>query len=136
MNNALAKIQKHHITGITKHHIIKEYNTWFINQEWFSKNPRNPWRLDVEKNQKDEDAILKDVVSLCLHTEICKQLGLSVVDIMKMDLATYELIRDMVIKEAERKHKQTEQLAKETQDKQKKLLGEVNGAGTKQRSDV
>lgn len=53
---------------------------------------------------------------------------------MKMDLATYELIRDMVIKEAERKHRQTEQLAKETQEKQKKILGDTNGSDTKQRN--
>lgn len=70
----------------------------------------------------DDEDVAKDVMELCLHTEICKQFGLSFNEIMELDYATYSEIRSMVLKEAERKHQVVEKTEKDLQSKQDKLL--------------
>ena len=65
--------------------------------------------------------------SICACKLIVKQLGLSFIDLMKLDYATYSRIRDVVFKEVKRKHEQTEKLQKETEAKQQEIIGDLNG---------
>lgn len=54
----------------------------------FSHRVRN----DIDKLPRPEYAYLKRVLNMCLRSDICQKLNLSVFDFMQLDLATYEFI--------------------------------------------
>lgn len=115
------------IEGITRFKIVSDYNTWFLNQAWFRKHPKHVFGLMYEGNREFDNYLEEDVLSMCLHTDIVKQLGMSFIELMKLDYATYSRIRDVVYKEVKRKHEQTQKLQKETESKQQEIIGSLNG---------
>lgn len=119
-------IQENNVSGIEKHACILEYNDWFCNQEWYSKHPRNLFKLDVEENRRSDDWIFDEVLHFCLSTDVCKQLGMSFADFMQLDLYTFTKVKDAVMEQIKKRNKAAEQYQEEAQNKQDKLLGALN----------
>lgn len=118
---------ENNIEGITRFKIISDFNSWFLNQAWYKKQTKHPFGLIYESNREYDNYLEEDVLYMCMQTDIVKQLGLSFVELMKLDYATYSRIRDVVFKEVKRKHEQTEKLQKETEAKQQEIIGDLNG---------
>lgn len=118
---------ENNIEGITRFKIICDFNSWFLNQTWYKKQTKHPFGLIYESNREYDNYLEEDVLYMCMQTDIVKQLGLSFVELMKLDYATYSRIRDVVFKEVKRKHEQTEKLQKETEAKQQEFIGDLNG---------
>lgn len=82
--------------------------------------------LDFEDNRKIQSPYLEDVVNLCLRTDICKSLNMSFSDLFKLDLPTYEYLRDAINKDNEAKSRELEKSQRELENRQQQLLGAKN----------
>lgn len=78
--------------------------------------------LDFEKNRTIEDVYLKDVVYFCLQTDVCKTLNLSFLDLISLDLPTYEFIKEEVRKDNEVKTKALEKSQRDLETRQQQQL--------------
>lgn len=80
--------------------------------------------LEYETNREPADFIFRDVLNFCLSTSICKDLNVSLFDILQYcDLATYTFIKE----EAQAVYAKRAEIFKQTQtqiqNKQNTILG-------------
>jgi hypothetical protein len=98
------------IRSIAKYQLIQLFNTRFYNREFYQKHTQNRMYLDYESNREIVDFLFQDVLQFSLQTDVYKTLGLSVKDLMSMDLASYTLVKEAVNKSLEEKAKAAEKL--------------------------
>ena len=114
-------MNKTNVSNIARYQLLREFNTRFYNQEFYKDHTVSPFLLAYEENRADSNFLLEDVIDFCLTTEVNKNLGLSLRDLMGCDLPTYEIIKKKVYADLERKSKQFEESRKELELKQKQL---------------
>lgn len=78
--------------------------------------------VEFEKNRTIRDDLLQDVVQFCLGSDVVKTLGLSVKDLMSLDLHSYSVIKEAVRRENEIKARILEQQQRQTETRQNALL--------------
>lgn len=106
----------------------KLFITRFYNQQYYSKHRQSRFLLDMEEEQMVPDLLLRDVLDFCVKTDVCKMLNMSLMDLMQLDLATYETIKEVVRKENERKTKIIEDQQRDLDKRQQQLMGGVQNA--------
>lgn len=101
-----------------------------MNKEFYNTPRHNAFLLQYEDNREIKDySYLQDVIDLCLHTEVCKVMNLSLLDLMHMDYPTYMQIRDMMLKDKQEKIKEMERSQKDLEDRSRSFLeGASNGS--------
>ena len=109
------------VSNIARYQLLREFNTRFYNSTFYNEHSVSPFLLAYEDNRADSNFLLEDVIDFCLTTEVTKNLGLSMKDLMEFDLPTYELLKKKVYADLERKAKQFEESRKELELKQKQL---------------
>jgi len=74
------------------------------------------------------DNIFEDVVEFCLDCEVPKLLGLTPVDIMKnLDYATYNRMKDIVIKRNQERYKHLNAVQTKLEKRQEEILNNTRG---------
>ena len=109
------------VSNIAKHHIRRAFNSTFFNKEFYTKPRPRGLGLVFEDNRKIRDPYFDDVLNLCIHTDVCKQTGLSLVDLMHLDYPTYTQIRDRLTKDKQEKIRQIEKTQQQFEDRAKAL---------------
>lgn len=101
---------------------MREFCNHFYNEKWYRQNPASKLYLDHEGNRDiGPGPYFADAVQLCLKTDICKTMGLTLGDLMNMDRATYEYVRDTVNKDNEAKSRELEKSQRELEHRQNQL---------------
>lgn len=81
--------------------------------------------LDLEDNRPQENMIEMDVLRLCLSTDVCKALNMSFLDLMKLDLPTYNLIKDKIVEETKARVATSEEMTKKMEKSSKQLKDRI-----------
>ena len=102
--------------------MLRENNYRFYNPEYYRDGHRRPMLVELEKNRLIRDDLLQDAIQFCLSSDVHKTLGLSLVDLMNMDLHTYSLIKEKVRENNEAKARILEKQQKQTEERQNNLL--------------
>ena len=102
--------------------MLRENNYHFYNPSHYRDGHKRPMLVEFEKNRIIRDDLLQDVIQFCLSSDVHKTLGLSLVDLMNMDLHTYTVIKEKVREENEAKAKILEKQQKQTEERQNNLL--------------
>ncbi len=66
-----------------------------------------------------------DVLRLCLSTDVCKALNMSFLDLMKLDLPTYNLIKDKIVEETKARVATSEEMTKKMEKSSKQLKDRI-----------
>lgn len=103
--------------------MFRLHNCRFYNKEFYSTHPLSPIMLDVEDNRKISNVLFEDVLNFCLATDVCKSLGLSMKELLSMDLASYSTIKQAVIKNNEERSAILAKADRESKENQRKILG-------------
>ena len=82
--------------------------------------------LAYEDNARPYNELLEDVVMLCLNTDVCKRLNMSFTDLMKLDLATYTLIKEKITADNKERLQQMQKAQDESDRRYNKLIGNNN----------
>lgn len=117
---------KVHASSISKDHIIKEFNARYLNPEAYEGYPEYPttnW-IEMEDYQRDShpDLWFDDVIKFCKNTDVCKQYGLSLKDLLSMEYSLYIHLKEIVIEDNDAKAKKTEAQSKEIERHQQSLM--------------
>lgn len=59
-------------------------------------NPRTGFLCCKDDTPINNLHYFNDILQFCLTTDVCDRLGISVIDIMNLDLASYRSLRDML----------------------------------------
>ena len=113
---------ENNVLGISRYQMLRENNYRFYNPSHYRDGHRRPMLVEFEKNRIIRDDLLQDVIQFCLSSDVHKTLGLSLVDLMNMDLHTYTVIKEKVREENEAKAKILEKQQKQTEERQNNLL--------------
>lgn len=111
------------VRGLAHNQLLILMTSRFYNSEWYSKHPPHPYMLDLETNTFQRDLLFKDVLEFCMKTDVCKQLNVSVMDLMQLDLATYTTLKEIIREDNERKAKIIADQQRDLDDKQKQFGG-------------
>lgn len=112
------------VQGIAQYQLKKLFTSRFYNPDYYRSHRPSPMLLEVEENLQGWDNLyLRDALDFCLKTDVCKTLNMSLMDLMNLDVATYELIKETVRKENERKAKIIEKQQQDLNRRQQQLLG-------------
>lgn len=115
------------VKNIARFQLLREFNTRFFNGAFYRQHPHNGiMLLDFEDNRKLEGIYLKDVVQLCLQTDICKSMNLNMHDLLQMDLPTYEYLRRKIQEDNEIKSREASKMRDRLESQSQQLLGERN----------
>lgn len=115
-------LDENHVFGLSRYQMIREMNYRFYNHDYYKDGHHRPMLVEYEKNREIRDDLLQDVIQFCLSSDVCKTTGLTLQDLMNMDLHTYTQIKEAVRKENEEKSKYLEQQQKKTEERQNNLL--------------
>lgn len=110
------------VRGIARFQMIREHNCRFYNSEYYRDGHTRPMLVEFEPNRIIKDDLLQDVLQFCLSSDVVKTLGLTLKDLMSMDLHTYSVIKEAVRKENEEKSRILEQQQRQTEARQNNLL--------------
>ena len=113
--------------SIARYQLIREFNCHFFNEEFYRSHQPSSFLLQYEDNREIQDSYLQDVLDLCMHTDVCKQLGISLMDLMNMDYPTYMFIRDAMTKDKQERIKEQERSTKAFKERADSFLGVKNG---------
>lgn len=102
--------------------MIREMNYRFYNSEHYADGHRRPMLVEFEENRQIRDDLLQDVIQFCLSSDVVKTTGLSLADLMQLDLHTYTTIKEAVRKENEEKARILEEQQRKTEQRQQALL--------------
>lgn len=59
-------------------------------------NPRTGFLCCKDDVVENSQQYFEDLLRFCLTTDVCDRLGISIIDIMNLDLASYRSLRDML----------------------------------------
>lgn len=121
-NQLIEEFDKYPLDAVSRCGLVQFTNMRYGNDAWYSKHERNPFRLDVEENVLYDDMHLKNVIELCLHTEVYKKLGLTLLDLLNLDVPTFTVIREALTKDITRKTERLEKEAREQDRRQQEIL--------------
>ena len=82
--------------------------------------------LAYEDNARPYNELLEDVLTLCINTDVCKRLNMSFIDLMKLDLATYTLIKEKITADNNERLQQMKKAQDESDRRYNKLIGSSN----------
>jgi hypothetical protein len=126
LNDLLKQIHNDGVKSIAKAQLLREYNCRFYNPEFYSTHPQNSMWLAYEDNARPYNELLEDVLMLCLNTDVCKRLNMSFTDLMKLDLATYTLIKEKITADNKERLQQMQKAQDESDRRYNKLIGNNN----------
>ena len=92
-SNVSKKLSHQGITGFKRNRIIGVFCSEFIGT--LKPNPRTGF-LCCKDEAIENQQYLEDILRFCLTTDVCDRLGMSIKDIMNLDLASYRSLRDML----------------------------------------
>ena len=82
-------LDENHVFGLSRYQMIREMNYRFYNHEYYKDGHHRPMLVEYEKNREIRDDLLQDVIQFCLSSDVCKTTGLTLQDLMNMDLHTH-----------------------------------------------
>lgn len=80
------------ITGFKRNRILGVFFSEFIGT--LKPNSRTGFLCCKDDSPKEAQHYFNDILQFCLTTDVCERLGISVIDIMNLDLASYRSLRD------------------------------------------
>ena len=109
------------MTNIAKYQLIRDFNCRFYNPTYYKTATRSLMLLDQATNRQIKGTYFEDVLEFGARSEVVKLTGLSVADLMQLDLPSYERLREVMLKEMEAKIKLTDKSTKEFEKRQEQL---------------
>ena len=82
------------ITGFKRNRILGVFFSEFIGT--LKPNPRTGFLCCKDEENHKGPQYFNDILQFCLTTDVCERLGISVIDIMNLDLSSYRTLRDML----------------------------------------
>lgn len=91
--------------GLDRYVAIREFNTRFLNPDFYKTHQPSEMMLDVETNRFPPRHLAHTVMDLCRDTNVCQQYGVSFFELMQMDLYSFTKFKEHVLEAAEEKIK-------------------------------
>lgn len=113
--------------GIVKQFIKMRFNASFFNPEFYRDRPKG-FGVEMETNRLINDPLLDDVINLCIHTDVVKTTGLSLADLMHLDLPTYRKIEQAVIKAKDDKIRAMEKTQQQFEERSRSVKEQIKSS--------
>ena len=116
-------IRNSDVDDLSASQFIKEFNIRFYNPEHYDgTKPRHPFLLEYEENRRCEAQHLRNILNFCINSDIYKTLGLSFKDVMYLDVATFEVIQEEILKADKIKGEALDKMMREQKTKSDDLM--------------
>ena len=113
--------------GMVRQFIKMRYNAAFFNPEFYRDGPKG-FGVEVETNRFINDPLLDDVINLCTHTDVVRSTGLSLADLMHLDLPTYKKIEQAVLKARDERIRAMEKTQEQFEERSRSVKEQIKSS--------